>query len=120
MNYLVIGAFLAASVQVFVPRTLLTSAGSHETGSVAVMMLVAFLLSLCSGADAFVASTFVNTFTPGSVVAFMVFGPMVDLKNVLMMLAAFKWSFVLWLVLWVTTLAFCLGVAINLTAVIVI
>lgn len=118
MNYLVIGAFLAASAQIFVPRVWLTSAGSHETGSVAVMMLVAFFLSLCSGADAFVASTFVNTFTPGSVVAFMVFGPMVDLKNILMMLAAFKWSFVFRLVFWVTTLAFSLGVAINLTAVI--
>lgn len=111
--YLIIGAFLAAAAQVYLPRIWLTMAGSHETGSVAVMMAVAFFLSLCSGADAFVANTFAGSFTPGAVVAFMVYGPMVDLKNLLMMLAAFKAGFVLRLTLWVTLLAFLLGLIIN-------
>lgn len=113
MYYLVIGAFLASAAQTYIPRVWLTTAGSHETGSVGVMMLLAFLLSLCSGADAFVANTFVSTFTPGSVLAFMIFGPMVDLKNTLMMLSSFKLGFVVRLVFWVTTLSFIFGVAIN-------
>ncbi|AEG60402.1 permease [Desulforamulus ruminis] len=117
--YLIIGAFLASASQVFLPREWLTQAGSHATGSVGVMMSMAFLLSLCSGADAFVANTFVNTFTPGSILAFMIFGPMVDLKNLLMMLAVFKKRFVITLVFWVATLSFLLGVAINKTAVMI-
>ncbi len=113
MHYLVIGAFLAATAQTFLPRVWLTTAGSHETGSVGVMMIVAFFLSLCSGADAFVANTFVSTFTPGSIVAFMVFGPMIDLKNTLMLLASFNLGFVARLVFWVSLLSFIVGVAIN-------
>ena len=119
MQYLIIGAFLASSAQVFLPRGWLTSAGTHPVGSVGVMMGLAFFLSICSGADAFVANTFVNTFTPGSLVAFMVFGPMVDLKNLMMMLYAFKIRFVVRLVFSVTILAFTLGVVINKMGVIV-
>ncbi|ACV61289.1 permease [Desulfofarcimen acetoxidans DSM 771] len=113
MQYLIIGAFLASSAQVFLPRLWLTAAGSHPVGSVGVMMGLAFFLSICSGADAFVANTFVNIFTPGSLVAFMVFGPMVDLKNLMMMLSAFKVRFVVRLVFSVTILALTLGVMIN-------
>jgi len=113
LRYLVIGACLAAFTQVFFPRDVLNMLGGHPEGSVALMMGFAFLLSLCSGADAFVASTFINTFSPGALLAFMVFGPMVDLKNVLMMRAAFKESFVIYLVALVTMLSFILGVLIN-------
>ena len=119
MQYLIIGAFLASSAQVFLPRGWLTSVGTHPVGSVGVMMGLAFFLSICSGADAFVANTFVNTFTPGALVAFMVFGPMVDLKNLMMMLSAFKVRFVVRLVFSVTLLAFTLGVVINKMGVII-
>lgn len=116
--FLSVGALLAASAQVYMPREVLTVAGSQEILSVVIMMVMAFILSLCSGADAFVAATFVNTFSPGALVAFMVFGPMVDFKNLMMMLAAFKVSFVVRLVSWVTLFALALGIMINLGVVI--
>ena len=50
-----------------------------------VMMLLAFVLSLCSEADAFVASTFLLQFSGASVLAFLITGPMIDIKNTLMM-----------------------------------
>jgi uncharacterized membrane protein YraQ (UPF0718 family) len=43
------------------------------------MMALAFLLSLCSESDAFVAASFVQ-FGVGAQLAFLVFGPMVDTK----------------------------------------
>jgi uncharacterized protein len=50
------------------------------------LMPLATILSICSEADAFVARAFANTFSPGSVLAFMVIGQIVDLRNGLLLM----------------------------------
>lgn len=116
-RFLLLGSLLAAMVQVYIDRTVLATVGQGNAGSVAAMMGFGYLLSLCSEADAFVASTFTGTFTTGSLVAFLLYGPMTDIKNTLMMLAAFKTSFVLKLLALITIVIFAAGVAINLLGV---
>lgn len=103
-KYLIIGAFIAASMQVFIKTSTLMAIGQNELSSSLVMMGLAFVLSLCSEADAFIASSFSSTFSLGSLIAFLVFGPMVDIKNTLMMLAVFKKRFVLVLISYITVL----------------
>ncbi len=103
-KYLVIGALIAASMQTYVKTSTLLAIGQGEVSSSLVMMGLAFVLSLCSEADAFIASSFQSTFTIGSIVAFLVYGPMLDIKNVLMMLAAFKKKLVLSLIGYITVL----------------
>lgn len=99
-KYLIMGSFLAALIQSAVSRELLVSIGQGETSSIAVMMLLAYGLSICSEADAFVASSFSLTFIPASLTAFLLYGPMTDIKNTLMMLGCFKAKFVaIWLAL---------------------
>ncbi|MNZ76586.1 putative permease [compost metagenome] len=70
------------------------------------MMGFAFVLSLCSTSDAFVASTFMHSFSSGSLLAFLVFGPMLDFKNLLMLLSVFKTKFVLYLAFLICTVVF--------------
>jgi len=103
-KYLVIGALIAASMQTYVKTSTLLEIGQGEVSSSLVMMGLAFILSLCSEADAFIASSFQSTFTIGSIVAFLVYGPMLDVKNVLMMLAAFKKKLVVSLFVYITIL----------------
>jgi uncharacterized protein len=105
-KYLILGAFVAAAMQTFVKTSTLLAIGQNEASGSLVMMGLAFVLSLCSEADAFIASSFRTTFSTGSLIAFLVFGPMVDIKNTLMMLAAFKKKFVLLLILYVSILVF--------------
>lgn len=93
-KFLIIGAFIASLFQTFLDRTLLTELGSSEFLSPAIMMGFGYILSLCSEADAFVAATFGGTFTTGSLLAFLVYGPMIDLKNTIMLFAFFKAKFV--------------------------
>jgi hypothetical protein len=85
MFFIVIGALVTAAAQALVPRGDIASVGSHPILSVAALMPLASLLSICSEADAFVARGFLNTFSPGSVLAFMVFGQIVDLRNGLLL-----------------------------------
>lgn len=94
-KYLVIGAFIAAVFQTYLDRELLIGVGSNEIAGPAVMMVFAYVVSLCSEADAFVASSFGSLFTSSSLLAFLVYGPMIDFKNTLLMLAYFKKRFVL-------------------------
>ncbi|WP_018885877.1 permease [Paenibacillus massiliensis] len=93
-KYLVLGAFVTACIQAFIPRDELLDLGSGSLSSYLFMMGFAFILSLCSTSDAFVASAFTHSFTIGPLVSFLVLGPMLDFKSLLMLLATFKLRFV--------------------------
>ncbi len=109
--YLIFGAIIAASMQMFVPTEVLTHIGGGRIASIVVMMLLAFVLSLCSEADAFVANTFLLQFSGASVLAFLITGPMIDIKNTLMMLGSFKKGFVVRLILTILLVCFLLALA---------
>jgi uncharacterized protein len=93
-KYLVMGAFLAAFVQTYLPAKALLEAGSGTVSSLAVMMGLAYVLSLCSEADAFIGASFSNIFPTSAILGFLIFGPMMDLKNTIMMLSVFRVKFV--------------------------
>jgi hypothetical protein len=82
--------------------------------SVIAMMTLAFVLSVCSTVDAFLALAFVNTFTPASILAFLVFGPMVDIKSSLMFLTVFRRRAVLYLILLPLMLTMVIAIFLNL------
>jgi uncharacterized membrane protein YraQ (UPF0718 family) len=105
-KYVVIGSIIASTMQVYVPTKVLTTLGGTRVTAAIVMMVLAFILSVCSEADAFVASSFRNFFPQTSVVSFLVFGNMVDIKNLLMMFGSFKPKFVLLLVSLISSFVF--------------
>jgi hypothetical protein len=98
-RYLVAGSMLAAAMQTVIPQPVLLALGGGAVSSIVAMMVLAFVLSVCSTVDAFLALAFVNTFTPASILAFLIFGPMVDIKSSLMFLGVFRRRAVLYLIL---------------------
>lgn len=88
-----IGALLSAALQCFVPRSYLMSIGGGNVSSIVLMLFIAFILSVCSETDAFIAKTFINSFTKGSVIGFLILGPMIDIKNSIMLFGGFKKKF---------------------------
>ncbi|MGG4266153.1 permease [Peribacillus simplex] len=100
-KYLIIGALLAAAIQTFLKTSLLLEIGQGKLSGNVVMMALSYVMSLCSQADAFVASSFRSTFSPSSLVAFLVFGAMFDIKNTIMLLGTFKTKFVLCLMAYI-------------------
>ena len=97
-RYLVFGCLFASLVQVYVPTRILTSISAIPIVAILLLMVLSFLLSLCSEADAFVGSSLLNSFGLAPVLAFLVIGPMLDVKNLLMMKnylkARFIWQFI--------------------------
>jgi uncharacterized protein len=92
-GYLVVGALAAATLNVMVPREWLLAVAEAPIISVLVLALLAILLSICSEADAFVAVSLTD-FSPTAKLAFMVIGPIVDLKLIAMQAGVFGWRFV--------------------------
>jgi len=89
-RYLVIGGLIAATLQTAIPRTALMALGQGPIVSALVLIALAVVLSICSTVDAFVALAFAGSFLPGAILAFLVFGPMVDIKSVLMFTSTFR------------------------------
>jgi uncharacterized protein len=87
---MVIGSAIAAAIQVLAPRELILSLGAGPISSIIAMLVLAAVVSICSTVDSFFALSFASTFTSGSLLAFLVFGPMVDIKGVGLMLSILK------------------------------
>lgn len=88
--YLVGAALVASLLQIFLPRAQLVSIGQGPLLSVAIMMLIAVVLSTCSSVDAFVALAFSTTFAPGAILAFLLISPVLNLKSGALVIGLFR------------------------------
>jgi uncharacterized protein len=97
-RFVIAGAVLAAAMQTIVPQSVFTGVLTTPLLGAGLLMVLAFILSLCSEADAFVAVSFIQ-FPLGPQLAFLVFGPILDIKLALLYGATFGRAFVLRLLL---------------------
>jgi uncharacterized protein len=111
---LVIGSAIAAILQTYVPRDVILGLGQGPVTSIAATMLLAGMVSICSTVDAFFALSFASTFTTGSVLAFLVFGPMIDLKGLGLMWSIFRTRAIIYLFAISALMTFLLTLLINL------
>lgn len=113
-RFLILGSALAALMQTLTPQENLLALGTGSVLSVLFMQVLAYILSVCSTVDSFLALAFVNTFTTGAIVSFLSFGPMVDIKSTLMFTGVFRRRIVLYLILLPFVMNLLAGVLINL------
>ena len=92
--YLIIGAAIASVFNTAINREVLLPLASNHLFATISMMVLALLLSLCSTSDAFIAANFL-AFPVTAKLAFMVFGPMMDMKLLFMYGLVFKKRFTL-------------------------
>lgn len=86
---LFVGSAVAGAIQIAVSREVLVGLGQDAVLSVFAMMALAFVISICSNVDAFFVLAFGSTFLPGAIIAFLVFGPMIDIKMLALMRTTF-------------------------------
>ena len=91
-GFLVIGGLFAAALNVLVPQQWLAAVADQPILSVLVLALLAVILSICSEADAFVAAS-LTEFSLTAKLAFLVVGPMVDLKLISLQAGTFSSKF---------------------------
>lgn len=106
VRYLIVAAAVSAVMQTSVGIAGWFSEPGHWMVSVLLMMAAAFLLSLCSSSDAVIGRSLAVGFPVSAMLAFLVFGPVMDLKNIIMLSGSCRKRFILRLFL--TTAALCL------------
>lgn len=110
---LVIGSAIAACIQEFVPRGFVLNLGQDTFSSIIAMIFLAVIVSICSTVDSFFALSFASTFTTSSLLAFLVFGPMIDLKSAGLMLSIFKPKIIFYIFALAAQLIFIFTLAYN-------
>ena len=111
--FFIIGSFIAAALKTYIPQDIIFSLGSSSYLSIISMMFLAFVLSICSQADAFIAQSFYGHFTNAALLSFLMYGPMFDIKNTAVLLRNFERKFVLMMIVLATVLTFGLSVLLN-------
>ncbi|GAA1539558.1 uncharacterized membrane protein YraQ (UPF0718 family) [Microbacterium ginsengiterrae] len=113
MPALVIGSALAGAVQVLVPRDALLAIGSNPVLSIVAMMALAMTVAICSNVDAFFALSFASTFSSGALIAFLLVGPLVDIKMLALLRTTFTARTLAGVVAVVLLSAFAIGIGVN-------
>ncbi|MCS3844327.1 permease [Microbacterium sp. AK031] len=113
MPALVIGSALAGAVQVLVPRDMLLAIGSNPVLSIVAMMALAMTVAICSNVDAFFALSFASTFSSGALIAFLLVGPLVDIKMLALLRTTFTTRTLAGVVAVVVMSAFAIGIGVN-------
>jgi uncharacterized membrane protein YraQ (UPF0718 family) len=111
---LVLGSAIAAFVQIAIPREVILGLGQGPITSIVAMMTLAWVVSICSTVDAFFALAFASTFTSGALLAFLIFGPMIDLKNISLLLTVFRGRAIVYLFFLAAQLTFAITLMVNL------
>ncbi len=113
-HYLVIGAFLAALAQTFVSRDFFTSFSTFTLLPSIMMICLAILLNLCSETDAFIAASMRGLLPLSAQMAFMLTGPIFDLKLLLMYQRIFRKRTIILLAISILLSVFCICAGIEL------
>ena len=87
--YFMIGAAVASVFNTAIDQRIILPLASSPVLSVAAMMVIAGILTLCSTSDAFIAATF-TAFPIPARMAFLIFGPMFDFKLLFLYSALLK------------------------------
>ncbi len=89
-KFLIIGAFVASLARATIDVVAFRDLFGSPILSILAMMGLAVTLNLCSQTDAFIAAGFRTVFPDTAQMAFMVLGPMLDLKLLLTYFTVFK------------------------------
>jgi len=116
MPALIVGSLVAGAIQVLVQRETLVALGNDPLLSVLAMMLLAFVISICANVDSFFILPFADTFLPGSILAFLLLGPIVDIKMLALLRTTYRSSTLVRLTLLAVLISAAVGGAVNLVA----
>lgn len=114
IKYLIIGSLIASSAQVLIPKEILNSFSGEGVIQIFILMIFAYLISLCSTSDSFVAKAFANQFSNNSILAFLLLGPMIDVKNTIVLLGNYNKKFVIKLIGLIFLFVFAFALIVNI------
>lgn len=97
IEYVIIGAFISSVFQTLLPQTMKNYISDNFILQFVVMIIAAMVMSTCSTSNAFIGKSFSGSFSTLPILTFIVIGPMLDLKNIVMLSEVLKKRFLIFL-----------------------
>jgi uncharacterized membrane protein YraQ (UPF0718 family) len=94
-KYVILGAMVSSLMQTVMPPALKTYIGGSTIVQVLIMIVFAMFMSTCSTSNAFIGRSFTRNFALIPVLSFIVLGPMLDFKNMIMLSEVLKKGFLI-------------------------
>lgn len=113
IKYMILGSLITAVIQILMAKFNITLGANNSILQMIIMMTFAYIVSLCSTADSFIAKTFIYEISKSSILAFLIFGPMIDIKNTLYLAEKCKKSFVTKFVIILSLVTFAVSLIIG-------
>lgn len=113
MPTLILGSFIAGGIHAFVPQEFLTQVASNPVSAVLVMIVMAFVIAICSNVDAFFALSFASIFPSYAILVFLLVGPLVDIKMLALLRTTFKTSTVATIAVLVVILSVTISLGVS-------
>lgn len=111
-KYMIVGMLICSAFQCIIGDKVINP-GDNRSGLI-IMMLLGFLLSVCSTSDAFIGKGFLNQFSINSVMGFLVVGPMIDVKNIIVLSHILKKRFIVKLIAIIFIVSFAIMINLNI------
>lgn len=106
-KYFIFGILITSILQTIIPNQYYIQFGHNFPFSNIFMIFLPYVLSVCSNTDAFIARSFFNQFNASSLLCFMIFGAMFDIKTTIMLKKIFKTGFIVRLLMFITVATLC-------------
>lgn len=106
---LAMGGAIASLTQLIINQNTFSNISNNYIVGVGIMLVVGFIISICSSVDAFFALGYAGTFRYGALLAFLIAGPMVDIKLLAMLKNTYAQKALYVLVASVATLSLIIG-----------
>jgi uncharacterized protein len=114
IKLLIIGAAIAGFLQVAINQNSFESIGQGIITGAIFMLILGFIISICSSVDAFFALSYSGFVKNGALLTFLIAGPMVDIKSVSMLRATLTKKIIIWMCTFVALLSLGIGIGLSL------
>lgn len=112
-QWLIMGCAWVALLQILLAQESLTSPDVGYIQAGIQLQIQAFILSIGSTGDSALALGFVKLFATGSIISFLSFGAMIDIKSTLMFLGVFRLKAILYVMIMTFIMTLLAGILIN-------
>jgi uncharacterized membrane protein YraQ (UPF0718 family) len=112
-RFFIMGAFVAAVINAVLLRPLIADCADSPASGIGSAMMLAVGLNLCSDADAFIAVSMRSVWALSAQMAFMLLGPMLDIKLLFMYRSVFRGRFTIFMIIAILISVLCVATALH-------
>lgn len=93
-SFVVLGVFISSTMQTLLNIEMFKLDTGNLWGNILIILIFSSIFSVCSTSDVFIARGFIEVIPKGTVLGYLILGPLFSIKNIMILFSSFKGKFV--------------------------